>query len=99
MGNIEPRHLAVIHGKHSLVRKPPYKGTVTMKASTQFVTHTNIPEQESASWATTKMAVVAVIQELALVQEENMITPTLAETKLGGFQIMETSTLKLLDTS
>ena len=60
----------------------------------QFPKITNGPEQESASWATKDMAAVSVIRELALVQEENMITPTLAEMKQNTHQIMETGTSK-----
>ena len=60
---------------------------------------THIPEQESVSLETTKIAVIPVIPELALVQEGNMITPILVATKQRTLEIMGTSTLKPWDTS
>ena len=56
-------------------------------------------KQESASLVTSKMIATALIPELALVQEDSMMSTTRVETMQGTHQIMETNTSKPLDTS
>ena len=99
MGNTATPHWVVTSGSHWLVLRPPCSTTVTRKGSMLLVLIVTILKQESVYLVTMKATAVLVTPELGLVLEENMITTTHVETKLGTGVIMVTSTSRLWATS
>ena len=99
MGNTAGPHWVVTSGSHWLVLRPPCRWTVTGKGSMLLVLIVTILKQESVYLVTMKATAVIVTPELGLVLEENMMTTTHVETKLGTGVIMVTSTSRLWATS
>ena len=95
MGNIAQLHWVAACGSHFLGLPLHCSTTVTKKASTLGVVLASLLV-ESVSLATTNTPALAVTPESGLVLEDPMMTPTRAETKLSGFQIMAKSTSKPL---